>query len=185
MKVFTKKNAVLFLLLVALDVAARLTPHAPNFTPLAATALFASFLFESSALAALVPGLALGISDCFLGAYDWRIMISVYASLAFPVLLRRYLKADLAAGRIFGSALVSSILFFAATNFAVWSFAGFYTRDLHGLLQCYLAAIPFFQNTLAGDIVWTAALFGSYAVARKLVSALHGSRQWAAINALN
>jgi hypothetical protein len=172
MKISAKQTAVLFSVLLALDIAGRLTPHAPNFTPLAATALFASFLFESTVAAALVPLLALGITDGFLGATDWRIMAAVYLSLALPALFGRRLKAELAVRRILPAALSSSVIFFTVTNFAVWRFAGSYAPDLNGLAQCYLAALPFLKNTLAGDLVWSTVLFGAYAIVRMPVTGM-------------
>jgi hypothetical protein len=162
MRISGKHTAVLFVFMVVLDVVARLSPHAPDFMPLAATALFASFLFPSRALAGLVPISALAISDCFIGAYDWRIMMVVYASLAFPVLLRRFLGEQVSPARVIVSSLTSSIVFFTASNFAVWAFSGMYSRDRLGLFQCYVSAIPFFQNTLTGDLFWSGILFGGY-----------------------
>src|SRR5690606_21921883 len=53
-----------------------------------------------------------------------------------------------------------SIAFFVLSNFAVWAFSGMYSHDLAGLTQCYVLALPFFQNSLAGDLFWTAVLFG-------------------------
>ena len=46
----------------------------------------------------------------------------------------------------------------------MWLFSGFYPRTLGGLEACYVAAIPFFQNTLAGDLFYAALLFGGFAL---------------------
>jgi hypothetical protein len=53
-----------------------------------------------------------------------------------------------------------SLAFFAISNFAVWAFSGMYSLDFAGLTQCYVAALPFLQNTVAGDLFWTVVLFG-------------------------
>jgi hypothetical protein len=161
-----RKSVALSVLLVALDVFARLTPHAPNFTPLAASALFASFLFGGGILAAAVPLVALAISDAVIGAYDWHIMAVVYSALVLPVLFGRYVRGNFGALRVVISALAASVTFFIATNFAVWYYASLYTRDVKGLLGCYAAALPFFRNTLTGDLCWSSVLFTAYAVAR-------------------
>jgi len=58
--------------------------------------------------------------------------------------------------------LASSVSFFLTTNFAVWAFDGIYSHDLAGLTACYVAALPFFKNTIIGDLFWTCALFGGY-----------------------
>jgi len=158
--------------LVGLDVVARLLPHAPNLTPVAASALFAGMVFRSRTLALAVPLAALLLSDLVTGFYDWRVMVVVYAALTLPALIARW-------GRRFGTpivvvpaALSSSLIFFVTTNFAVWAFSGMYSADFGGLVRCYVAALPFLQNTVTGDIVWTAALFGGWLLARRSYSAM-------------
>ena len=155
--------------LVGLDVVARLLPHAPNFTPVAASALFAGAVLRSRALALAVPIAAMLISDLVLGCPDWRIMMVVYAALAAPAVLGRW-------GRPRGAivfaplAVSSSLLFFATTNFAVWAFSGIYALDLAGLFACYVAALPFLYNTFLGDMFWITLLFGGWWSARVLLA---------------
>jgi len=152
--------------LIGLDVAARLLPHAPNFTPVAASALFAGTILRSRALALTVPLAAMLLGDLMLGGYDWRVMGVVYASLALPAVLGR-----LGRGRQLMLApivLSSSLIFFATTNLAVWAFSGMYPGDLEGLVRCYIAALPFLQNTVLGDIAWSVALFGAWWLAGRV-----------------
>jgi hypothetical protein len=75
-----------------------------------------------------------------------------------------------------GAAMASSVLFFLLTNFGMWLFSGFYPLTSAGLIACYVAAIPFFQNTLAGDLVFTGLLFGGFAIAERLLPAIRESR---------
>ena len=65
---------------------------------------------------------------------------------------------------IFGAAILSSVLFFIVTNFGVWLTGGgwFYPKTLQGLIECYTLAIPFFRNSLAGDLVYTGVLFSLF-----------------------
>ena len=151
--------------LVGLDVIARLAPHAPNFTPVAASALFAGAVLQSRTLALAVPLAAMLASDLILGGYDWRVMGVVYAALALPALLGRWGRAR-GAIVLVPLAVSSSLFFFATTNFAVWAFSGMYTHDFAGLVHCYVAALPFLQNTIIGDMVWTTLLFGAWWSAR-------------------
>jgi hypothetical protein len=156
--------------LVGLDILARLAPHAPNFTPVAASALFAGVLLRSRALALLVPVLAMVLSDLAIGGDDWRISGVIYAALmlpaAFGIWARRF-KTPLALAPL---VLASSCTFFITTNFAVWAFSGMYAPTLEGLALCYIAALPFFQHTVLGDMVWTAALFGGFWLARSILA---------------
>ena len=155
--------------LVGLDIVARLAPHAPNFTPVAASALFAGTVLRGRALALSVPLAAMLISDLVLGCSEWRLMGTVYAALAVPALFGTW-------GRTRGAivlaplAVSSSLIFFATTNFAVWAFSGMYTHDLAGLVHCYIAALPFLHNTLLGDMFWTTLLFGGWWSARALLA---------------
>ncbi len=155
--------------LVALDIVARLAPHAPNVTPVAASALFAGMVFRSRALALAVPLAAMLLSDLVVGAYDWRIMSVVYAALALPALLGMWGRAR-SAVLLPPLVLSSSLFFFATTNFAVWAFSGMYAHDLHGLIHCYVAALPFLQNTVIGDMFWATLLFGSWWSAKFLLA---------------
>jgi len=160
--------------LVGLDVVARVAPHAPNVTPIAASAVFAGMMLRSRALALAVPLLAMLVSDLVVGAYDWRIMGVVYAALALPALLARWGRAR---PMVVLAPLVlsSSLLFYATTNFAVWAFSGMYAHDLNGLVQCYVAALPFLYNTVAGDALWTTLLFGTWWSAKFLLAPAPGA----------
>ncbi len=171
-------DAVTFGVLVASGVTLRLVCHElPNFAPVAAMALFAGFFFRSRLVALAVPLSVMIISDQFLGAYHPAIMVLVYGTLALPVLLSTWLRraVDLGGDRklapllgLFSCGLASSVLFFLVTNFGVWCWFGTYDRSLAGLWHCYVAAIPFFRYTLAGDVFFSAALFGGYALALSL-----------------
>lgn len=153
--------------LVGLDVVARLLPHPPNFTPIAATAVFAGMMLRNRALALAIPLAAMLLGDCLLGGYDWRVMGVVYAALALPAGLAIAARRSRTSFVIVPVVLSSSLIFFVTTNFAVWAWSGMYPRTISGLAHCYLAALPFFQNALSGDIFWSAALFGGWWLARR------------------
>jgi hypothetical protein len=159
--------------LVGLDIVARVAPHAPNVTPIAASAVFAGMVLRSRALALAVPLSALLLSDLVVGSYDWRIMGVVYAALALPALLGRWGRARPVVV-LAPLVLSSSLLFFATTNFAVWAFSGMYAHDLHGLVHCYVAALPFLWNTMAGDALWATLLFGAWWSAKFLLAPARG-----------
>ena len=169
----SRAELALAMSLVGLDVIARLAPHAPNFTPVAASALFAGTMLRSRTLALAVPLAAMLVSDLVLGGYDWRVMGVVYAALALPALLGRWGRAR-GAIVLVPLALSSSLFFFATTNFAVWAFSGMYAHDLAGLMHCYVAALPFLQNTIIGDMLWTTLLFGGWWSAKLLFTPAAG-----------
>ena len=166
-------NARIFTLLTAILAAAalRLVPHPPNFTPIGAMALFSgAYLGRRGAVALVVPLGALFLSDLVLGFY--RGMPTVYFSVALIVIIGWVALRRVSPIRVGGAAIASSVLFFVLTNFGMWLSSGFYPHTLAGLEACYIAAIPFFQNTVAGDLFYAAVLFGGFALLERTVPAL-------------
>lgn len=163
-EVMTTNHARLAAILSAILVAAalRLVPHPPNFSPIGAMALFGGAYFGRRALAFAAPLGALLLSDAILGFHSG--VPYVYGSVALVVLLGWAVAKRMTALTIAGAALASSILFFAVTNFGTWATGEIYPPTLAGLAACYVAAIPFFQNTLAGDLFFSALLFGGFAL---------------------
>jgi hypothetical protein len=97
-----------------------------------------------------------------MGFEDWRMRVVIYAALVLPVILGIWGQRFRPVLALLPLALASSLLFFAVSNFAVWAFGGMYTLDFSGLAQCFVLALPFLQNTVTGDVIWTAVLFGSW-----------------------
>ena len=159
--------------MIFLAAASRLIPHPPNFTPLAAMALFGGAYISDKRLAFGLPLAALLLSDAVLGFY--HDMIWVYGSFALIVCLGLQLQSRRRLLPIAGAALASSVLFFVITNFGFIISDDLYPRTLEGLATGYVAAIPFFQNTIAGDLVYTALLFGGFAIVEKKFPALRAS----------
>jgi hypothetical protein len=150
--------------LVAFDVAARLLPHAPGVWPVAASALFAGRMLRIPALAVIVPLLATALSNFALANDDWRVALVVYAAITVPAFAGMLARRWHGAVPVVAAMLSCSLIFFAVTNFAVWAFNGMYPMTFEGLAQCYLAAVPFLDKTVLGDLFWAAMLFGGSAV---------------------
>ena len=166
---------VRFVTLVGIVVAAaamRLMPHPPNVTPIAAIALFGGAHFTSKRAALAVPLLAMCLSDLLLGFGVHRVMPFVYGSFALNVVLGRLIRDRRSPLVVGGAALAGSVLFFVITNFGVWCLSDLYPRTVEGFVACYVAAIPFFRNTLAGDLLYAGVLFGGFALAERRFPAL-------------
>jgi hypothetical protein len=143
----------------------RLIPHPPNFTPITALALFGGASFADKRTAFIVPLLGLFASDLVLGFYS--ITPVVYGSFALIVGLGLWLRRRKSFSRVAFAAVASALIFFVVTNFGVWTLGGLYPKTAAGLADCYLAAIPFFRNTLASDLIYSALLFGGLVLAEK------------------
>jgi hypothetical protein len=150
----------------------RFLPTPPNFAPVAAMAMFAGAYFADKRIALLIPIMIMVLTDLVLGFHSlmWVVYLSFAAMVGIGTLVGRYKSfASITAGAIGGS-----ILFFITTNFAVWASGGgvFYPLSAEGLLLCYTAALPFFHNTLIGDLFFTGVFFGGFELITRMVPTL-------------
>ncbi len=144
--------------LILLAFLSRFIPHAPNFTPVLAVAIFSGAVFKNRWAAYSVPFLALALSNIFL-SYSFS-SVSTMLICAALVLFGRG-KLDKKWGWL-SSALSASLVFFIASNFFVWWQGFLYPQTWEGLVSCYVAAIPFFQNTLLSTVLYSSLLFGVF-----------------------
>ena len=167
----TKNNFWLLCLMVFLAAITRLVPHPANFTAIGALALFSGAYFENKRTAFIVPLAAMLFSDILMEAL-FRMGIGimsgfhsslpyVYLGFVLSVTIGFWIKQQTSIIRILSGSLAASIIFFAISNFAVW-LSGYYGFTTQGFITCYIAAIPFFQNSLLGDLFFTTVLFGSF-----------------------
>ncbi len=156
--------------LILLAVLTRLLPHLPNFTPIAALALFGGVYLDKKHTF-ILPLAVMAISDYFLGFHSgipW-----VYGSFLAIGGIGLWLRKHQGLATTIGATLAGSILFFVVTNFGVWITShGFYPQTFSGLVECYTMAIPFFRNSLMGDFTYVTALFGVYELAKRMVPSL-------------
>ena len=148
----------------------RLVPHYPNFTPIAAVALFGGAHFGKRMHAFMIPFIALLISDLFLGFHN--LMIPVYLSFILVVLLGRLMRNNIKIPFVIGGSLAGSTLFFLVTNAAVWITSPMYPNTFQGLMASYTMAIPFYHAGLLGDLFYNTVLFGSFYFLQQWVPAL-------------
>jgi hypothetical protein len=159
-------RAALVIGIVIAAAALRIVPHPRNFAPIGAIALFGGAYFTSKRAAIVVPLLSLVAGDIVTGFH--RLIFYVYASFLVSVAIGFLLRRKKFFGRICGATVAGAIQFFLITNFAVWvESIGNYPKDFGGLAECYVAGIPLFWNTLAGDAFYVALLFGAMALAEK------------------
>jgi hypothetical protein len=161
--------------LMVLAAMTRLLPHPPNFAPITAMAVFGAIRFGSRRAAIVAPLVAFLLSDLareVLYRYDlaqewglYRGMWVVYGTTALIALMSRIARGTRAPAGIAAATLAGSCLFFLVTNFAVWADGLFYPTTAEGLVECYTAAVPFFRNSLLGDVTYAVILFGAWALA--------------------
>ncbi len=143
----------------------RLLPHWPNVSPIAAMALFGGAFFVDKRMALIVPFVALFVSDLILGLHNT--MIFVYTGFALTVAIGFLLQSRVTVTNTVFAVVGSSVLFFLLTNFGAWMTSTLYAKSAAGLMQAYAAGIPFFQNSLLGNLFYTAVIFTGYIFLQK------------------
>mgnify|MGYP001265145704 CR=1 FL=1 len=145
----------------------RLIPHPPNFTPIIAVAILSGYFFKNLYFSFLVLIVSMIIADFFIGFYDN--MFVVYLSLMLISFTFYRIGSKLNYKNLFLFSLFGSLIFFVITNFGVWALGNLYEKNLKGLIYCYIAAIPFFKNTLFSTIIFSyGAFLTNYFVNKKL-----------------
>jgi hypothetical protein len=160
-----KPRALLLIGMILGAATLRLIPHPSNFTPIAALALFAGAHFDDKRWAVIVPLAAMLLSDLVLGFHGQ--MPVTYGAFMVIVGLGFLLREKKTALRVTGASLAAAIFFFIVSNFGVWASDGLYPLTLSGLVTCYVAAIPFFQNMLGATLFYSTVLFGGFALAER------------------
>jgi hypothetical protein len=133
-------------------------------------ALFSGAVIRNRVMAFVLPLLAMLAGDFFIGFH--KLMPVVYVSFVISTAIGLWLRERRSVGRLGGAVLVGAIQFFLVTNFGVWAFLNSYPKTLAGLMACYAAGVPFFWNTLAGDVCYSALLFGALFLAERTFPAL-------------
>ncbi|MCS6990611.1 MAG: hypothetical protein NZL95_01970 [Chitinophagales bacterium] len=133
-----------------------------NVTPVTAMALFGGAMIADRRLAILIPLSILFITDAFIGFYSG--MWVVYLSFVLVVMVGKWIITKRSPRRIVAASLTASTLFFLITNFALFYPPTMYPHHVDGIVQSYLAALPFYRNALIGDLFYSGLLFGSLEV---------------------
>lgn len=160
--------------MILLAALSRLIPHPINFAPISGIALFGAAYYSKKYWAFIIPIVSMWISDLIINnvvyaeyfdGFVWFYSGSLFTYAAFVAIAILGMNAlkRVTVSRVVASAMSASILFFALSNFGVWLSSGMYPHTWNGLATCYAAGLPFLKNTVAGDLVYSALLFGAFA----------------------
>ena len=162
----TKGKLIAGMLLAA--AAIRLVPHEPNFTPIGAMALFGGTYLVNKRLALILPLVTMLVSDLLIQLVSQNgfhsSMVFVYGSFVLIAMLGFLLRKRVQRQTIMVASLVGSLIFFFVSNFGTWITTGIYPLSGTGLVECYIAGIPFFKGTVMGDLFYNLILFGSFSI---------------------
>ena len=148
---------------------ARLIPHPPNFTPVVSVAIMSCYFFRNIYLSISVMIFSMLIADIFLGFHKY--MFFVYLSLLLIILVFSKFKTSMKFRNLFVFSFFGALIFYLISNFGVWALSETYTKNLTGLLQCYVLAIPFFSNTFLSTLLFSYLTFlGNYLYESKITN---------------
>lgn len=156
---------MLALSLILIGILLRFMPHADNFTPVAAIALFAGAYLKRRH-AVIVPLVLMAVSDIFIGMHN--VLIFTWGSFILASLLGLFIRKNKSFLRITGMSLLSSLVFFIVTNFGVW-IMGWYPPTLAGLVNCYIMGLPFLRDFTVSTLLYSAVFFTAYEVIARRV----------------
>lgn len=170
--------------IILLAAFSRLLPHPANFAPLGAMALFGAAHYKNRYMAVIIPMVSMFLCDLAITNLVYSEMYNGFV-LFYPGCLFTYLSLllitcvgflifrQVSIGKIVIGSLSASVIFFLVSNFGTWiSGMMLYTKDISGLISCYIAGLPFFKNTIAGDLLYSGILFGVYKLANYTYSTL-------------
>lgn len=159
---------MLALLLIVIGVVMRLLPHAANFTPIAAIALFGGVYLKRS-YALFLPLVALIFSDIAIGFDSLESRLTVYGSFLLIGLIGLAIKKRRSVATVVAGSICGSVIFYLITNFAFFYAPTMYSHNMSGVISSYYNALPFFRNMLVGDLFYTGLFFGTYELSRLAV----------------
>jgi hypothetical protein len=168
------------ILLVAMS---RLIPHPANFAPIGGMALFGAAYYSKRYWVFVIPIVSMWLADLVLNnvvyaryfdhfvwfyqGFYWTYVAFILIGLIGFLTLKKIRIQNLIL-----ASLSASIVFFLLSNFGVWASTNMYPKNISGLIACYTAGLPFFKNTIMGDLVYTGVLFGAFEFAQRRIPVL-------------
>jgi hypothetical protein len=176
MKSESKKTLVLSGLFILFGAFSRMFTFLPNFSALESLALFGGAYIAMRYVAILIPLAAMFLSDLvinntiarsFFPDHNGIVILAdymVWNVLAIVLIVlfgRLFLKKMNVVRGIFGI-LGATAIFWIISNIGAWLSSGLFPLTFAGMMANFEFALPFLKNSLLGNFVFGAILFGSY-----------------------
>lgn len=174
-------------LLILVTAFSRLIPHPQNFAPIGAMALFGAAYYNKKYFSFFIPIIAMFLFDIIDNNFIYSAMFDgfvlfypgcfyTYFSFIVIALIGLGLLKKVKIQNVILSSLLASVVFFLISNFGSWA-SGLmpYTKDFSGLITCYAAGLPFFKNTILGDLFYCGVMFGVFELLQYKIPVLRTS----------
>lgn len=155
-----KEKIFLFIGFFLLLITSRVFSDIPNFTPTLSLIIFASYYFRNLTISSSIVLLSQIVSDIFIGFYSY--IFFVYGSFLVIIYIAPIIMKKLTTMSVLVTSVISPSIFFIISNFGVWFAGSLYTRDLNGLIECYVAGLPFYDESLLSTILFSYTIFIIY-----------------------
>lgn len=170
-----KRELLILFIILAFTAVIRLWIPIPNFSPIGAIALMGGAFLGKRALAFALPLLALFLGDLILSqvssAYSSYLFSAsfamVYLAFVVIVLIGLRLSKHMNLKNVLGTSIVAAVAFFVISNFGSWLFFGMYPMNAAGLMEAFAAGLPFFQNTLISQLVFSLGIYIAFSLSTK------------------
>ena len=155
-----KEKIFLFIGFFLLLITSRVFSDIPNFTPTLSLIIFASYYFRNLTISSSIVLLSQIVSDIFIGFYSY--IFFVYGSFLVIIYIAPIIMKKLTTMSVLVTSVISPSIFFIISNFGVWFAGSLYTKDLNGLIECYVAGLPFYDESLLSTILFSYTIFIIY-----------------------
>ena len=152
-----RNKIFIILLMTILLIASRLITDIPNFTPTIALVIFTGYFIKNRYTVLLIILISQGISDFYIGLHES--MFFVYFSFLLIAFISPLVIKKLNLSSVITASLIGPVIFFIISNFGVWYSMNIYSNDMRGLIECYLAGIPFFDETLGSTLLFSITIY--------------------------
>ena len=152
-----RNKIFIILLMTILLIASRLITYIPNFTPTIALVIFTGYFIKNRYTVLLIILVSQGISDFYIGLHES--MFFVYFSFLLIAFISPLIIKKLNLSSVITASLIGPAIFFIISNFGVWYSMNIYSNDMRGLIECYLAGVPFFDETLISTLLFSTTIY--------------------------
>ena len=152
-----RNKIFIILLMTILLIVSRLITDIPNFTPTIALVIFTGYFIKNRYIVLLIILISQGISDFYIGLHDS--MLFIYFSFLLIAFISPLVIKKLNLSSVITASLIGPVIFFIISNFGVWYSMNIYSNDMRGLIECYLAGVPFFDETLISTLLFSITIY--------------------------
>lgn len=157
------KNNIWLSLILILVCISRMIPHPFNFSPVGSVFLMSPLIFTNKKWSLVISFLPLIISDFLIGKFIYGSKDVLYEGFywVYITYFVIWFYSLMSKQNIMAKSIIGSLIFFFITNGSCWINSSFYPQNMNGFIECLIAGIPFYSNTLLSFIFYSGIIYFS------------------------